>query len=345
MTSLSRRLRIAAATVVTVFVLVAAVALAWEWQDRPPVSALGWPVAAPADENGRRVTVTWLGITTLLFDDGETQILTDGTFTRLSAFDVLSRRRVHSDLAAINSGLAEFRVRRLAAIIPLHAHFDHAMDAGHVANRTTAIVLGSESAANIARGAGVPVNQYQILADGESRQFGDFTITLLESAHAPLGPGDDEWFAGTITEPLQQPARVSDWKAGTCWSVLIAHPQGTALVQGSAGFIPDKLADREADVALLSIAGLAGLGHEYTDRYWAETVAATGATRVFPIHFDDYTRPFGELVLPPRLIDDVPTTARRLTSLAAITSTTIQRLPPGRPVPLFGVGPTQPTNP
>ncbi|HET6629214.1 MAG TPA: hypothetical protein VFG91_05540 [Woeseiaceae bacterium] len=337
MASLSRWLRITAVSVATVLVLAAA-ALALEWQDRPPVSALGWPVATPADDSGGRVTVTWLGITTLLFDDGETQILTDGTFTRLSAFDVLSQRRVYSDLAAINSGLAEFRVNRLAAIIPLHAHFDHVMDAGYVANRTTGIVLGSESAANVARGAGVPVSQYQILADGESRQFGDFTITLLESAHAPLGPGDETWFAGAITEALEQPARVSDWKAGICWSVLIEHPQGTALVQGSAGFIPGKLAGVQADVALLSVAGLSGLGREYTERYWAETVAATGATRVFPIHFDDYTQPFGELVLLPEIIDDVPATARRLGALAAATSPPIliQRLPLGHPVPLFG---------
>ncbi len=338
MTRLSRRLRIATVAVATV-VVIAAAATMLAWRERPPVSALGWPVATPVDEPGEHVTVTWLGITTLLFDDGETQILTDGTFTRLGAFDILLRRRVSSDLAAINHGLAEFHVKRLAAIIPLHAHFDHVMDAGHVANRTTGIILGSESAANVARGAAVPVSQYQILADGESRQFGDFTITLLETVHAPLGPGDETWFSGTITDALEQPARVSDWKAGTCWSVLIEHPQGSALVQGSAGFVTGKLAEVQADVAFLSVAGLSALGPEYTRQYWAETVTSTGASRVFPIHFDDYTRPFGELALLPTIVDDTPATARWLTDLS--TTTTLQRLPLGHPVPLFGVGPTQ----
>ena len=340
MTRMLRRPGIVAASVALVAVI-AAGAFARAWWDRPPVAALGWPVAAAATPGDGGVTVTWLGITTLLFDDGETQILTDGTFTRLSAFDIVSQRRVSSDLAAINHGLASARINRLAAIIPLHAHFDHAMDAGHVANRTTGIVLGSESAANVARGAGVPVSQYQILADGESRQFGDFTITLLESVHAPLGPGDEPWFAGTITEALEQPAPVSDWRAGICWSVLIAHPDGTALVQGSAGFLEGKLEGVEADVAFLSVAGLSGLGRAYTERYWAETVGRTGAARVFPIHFDDYTRPFGELALFPRLIDDVPATARWL---ADLTPADVRRLPLNRPVPLFGVGPTQPTD-
>lgn len=314
----------------------AALGLAQKWQDRPPVSALGWPVAAAADDgDAGQVTVTWLGITTLLFDDGVTQILTDGTFTRLGALDILGRRPVWSDVAGVNAAIARYRMNRLAAIVPLHTHFDHAMDLALVANRTTAIVLGSESAANIARGGQVPVAQYQILADGESRQFGDFTITLIESAHVPIGPGDEPWFPGRIEEPLAQPARVSDWKAGVCWSVLIAHPQGTALVQGSAGWLEGKLEGATADVALVSVAGLAGAGRDYARTFWSETVGRTGARRVFPIHFDDYTRPFGELSVFPRMADDVTQSARWLDGLAAADAVTIERLPLGRPVALF----------
>lgn len=335
MTRLSRWLYTAAISVVAV-VVIAAAAIAWEWRHRPAVSSLGWPVATPAREPDGRVTVTWLGITTLLFDDGETQILTDGTFTRLRAFDIASGRRVYSDVAAINHGLAEFRINRLAAIIPLHGHFDHAMDAGHVANRTSAILIGSESAANVARGSKVPVSQYQTLADGESRQFGNFTITLVESAHAPIGIGDEGWFSGAIIEPLRQPARVSEWKAGMCWSAIIEHPQGTALVQGSGGFVEGKLDGVQADVALLSVAGLAGVGRQYTQHYWAETVIRTGAARVYPIHFDDYTKPFGELVLLPEVIDDVAATARWMHQLAAEPEpVTVERLPLGRPVILY----------
>lgn len=336
MTRLSRWLR-AAVIAVLALLLVAAAGLALEWRDRPPVSALGWPVADAASESTGKLAVTWLGITTLLFDDGETQIMTDGTFTRLGLFEIATGRPVWSDIAGINEGIATFRLDRLAAIVPLHTHFDHAMDSGLVANRTAAIVLGSESAANIARGADVPVSQYQILADGESRRFGDFTITLIESAHAPIGPGDEHWFAGRIEEPLVQPADVSEWKAGVSWSVIIAHPQGTALVQGSGGFIEGKLEGTTADVAFLSIAGLSGLGADYLERYWDETVGRTGATRVYPIHFDDYTRPFGELVLFPELVDDVILTARRVDALAASSGTpvTIERLPLGRPVVLY----------
>lgn len=324
-----------------------AVAAGWlnrKWQERPPVSALPWPVAASVGQAPGRptpgVTVTWLGITTLLFDDGDTQILVDGTFSRPSLAEILLQRPIWSDAATINRALAEFRLNGLAAIIPAHSHFDHAMDSGLVANRTSAMVLGSESTANIARGAGVPVSQYQILADGESRQFGAFTVTLVASRHAPVGPGEEGWFEGVIEEPLRQPARAMDWRTGVAWSVFVAHPAGTALVQGSAGFVEDALPADSADVVMLGIAGLAGLGRDYLQQYWEETVRRTGASQVYPVHYDDFTRPFGEVALFPILVDDVVTTASWIEELAADgeNPVTVRRLPFGEPVDLYADG-------
>lgn len=311
--------------------------VAWRWQERPEAAQLGWPVASSTSESAERVTVTWLGITTLLFDDGETQILIDGTFSRPALIDILLQRRVYSDAATINAALAEFRINRLAAIIPVHSHFDHAMDAGFVANRTRAVVLGSESTANIARGADVPVSQYQILAGGETRQFGQFTIKLIESRHAPIGVDDEAPFPGTIDEPLVQPARIGEWREGGAWSVLIGHPKGTALVQGSGGFLEGALEGENADVVMLGVAGLASLGPRYVGEYWRETVVATGAIRVFPVHYEDFTQPFGEVLLPPAIVDDLPKTAKWLDELAADRRhpVNISTLPFGQPIAIY----------
>lgn len=311
--------------------------VAWRWQERPEVAQLDWPVASSTSESAERVTVTWLGITTLLFDDGETQLLVDGTFSRPGLFDLLSQRRVHSDAATINAALAEFRINRLAAIIPVHSHFDHAMDAGFVANRTQAVVLGSESTANIARGADVPVSQYQILADGETRQFGRFTIKLIESRHAPIGFGDGPPLSGTIDKPLTQPAPIRHWREGGTWSVLISHPKGTALVQGSGGFVEGALAGETADVVMLGVAGLASLGPRYVGEYWRETVVSTKATRVFPVHYEDFTQPFGEVRLFPDIVDDLPKTAKWLNELAADRRhpVSISTLPFGQTVAIY----------
>ncbi len=333
---LLRRIRMIAVLLLALAVVATAV-VARLWQNRADLADLGWEEAIPNNNAAGSVTVTWFGISTLLFDDGETQILIDGAFTRVPLARILSFRRVSSDIDTINHTLAEYRMNRLAAIVPVHSHFDHAMDVGHVANRSTAVVLGSESTAYIARGADVPVDQSQILASGESRQFGDFTITLLDSKHAPIGFGDNGWLPGPIEEPLVQPARITAWREGVSYSVLIGHPRGTTLIQGSGGFIKDNLRDYSADVVILGIGGLAGLGREYVDELWHETITKVGAHRVFPVHYDDFTRPFGEIQLFPNVLDNVVQTAEWINEIAATDQSPvdIRLLPFGQAIALY----------
>ena len=330
-----RWLRIAAIAAVALTVAVVSVYLRL-LQDRNSVEDLGWPAAEEIAEPGDAVTVTWLGVTTLLFDDSETQILIDGFFTRVGPLE-MSFTKIETDIAAVNHAMAEFRINRLAAIIPVHSHFDHAMDVGIVSNRSTAVVLGSESTANIVRGSQLPVNQYQILADRETRQFGDFTIRLIASKHAPVADGKSHYFPGSIASPLQQPAHVGAWKTGVPWSIEISHPRGTTLVQGSAGFIRNNLNDIQADVVMLGLGGLQALGQDYARAYWHETVVATNASRVYPIHYDDFTLPFGEIALFPTVVEDMLPAARWIDEFAANEDTpaSVNLLPFGRRIVLY----------
>ena len=55
---------------------------------------------------------------------------------------------------------------------------------------------------------------------------------------------------------------------------------------------------------MLATFGLENFGREYTEKYWLSLVTSTGAKRVLPIHFDDYTRPFGNVELSPRILDN-----------------------------------------
>lgn len=338
MKNLARWLRLSVRAIIALAVI-ALGAVWWLWQDRPELSELEWPVADAAVEPADAVAVTWLGVSTLLFDDNETQILIDGLFTHPGIRDHLSRE-ISSDIANINYVIARFRIDHLAAIVPVHSHFDHAMDIGMVANRSSAVVLGSESTANIALGANVPVDQYQILANGESRKFGDFEITLIVSRHAPLAGGGKPWFPGKISKPLVQPAPTSEWKEGLTYSVLIAHPRGTTLIQASAGYLKGNLDPVSADVVMLGVAGLSRLGRDYTAEYWRETVTAVGANRIYPIHFDDFTRPFGEVALFPRFVDDAVVAAGWINDIAVSGESfdnppDIQLLPFGKSVILY----------
>lgn len=298
--------------------LLVSILLVVQWNNRPLLSDVAWPPYPEFEALPDAVTVTWLGVSTLLFDDGETQILIDGFISRPSVADILFDVPVRSNAAEINFVLDEYDMRRLAAIIPTHSHFDHAMDIAAIANRSSASILGSDSTAQIARGAGVPEDQISVIGKEGSFVFGNFTVTMIASAHAPIGWGGAVPFAGEVTEPLTLPAPVSAWRSSKNYSIIVAHPQGTTLVQGSAGFLPGALDKVQADVVMLGTWGLDSLGHSYAEQYWLALVTSTGAKRILPIHFEDYTRPFGEIELSPRLLDDFVATASHFEQIRAI---------------------------
>ena len=259
-------------------------------QDTTVRTLPGVPVLAPPDETPA-VSVTWYGVTTLLFDDGETQILVDGFVSRPRFEDLDSL--AEPDAAQIER-MAAGVFDRVAMVTPVHSHFDHAMDVGAVAVATGATVVGSESTANIARGAGVDEARIAVVEERHRQRFGEFAVELIRSAHAPLVNGGPP-IPGTIDAPLTPPARIGDWKEGGSYTIVVEHPAGTALIQGSAGYVEGRLAGTPADVVYLGIGGLGSLGKDHAAAYFEEIVGPTGAQCVVPIHWDDFTLPFGEI--------------------------------------------------
>lgn len=326
------------AFVAAALAVVIAVILVLLWRDRPSLAAIDWPPPTIASvDTVDAVTVTWLGVTTLLFDDGETQILIDGFFSRPTLADILLRRSVNIDAPQIDFVMNEYRMRRLAAIIPVHSHFDHAMDIGAIANRSSASILGSESTAQIARGAGVPEDQIVIVKNRDSFEFGNFKVTMYLSRHAPIGWRGSVPLDGVISDALVLPQPISAWRMGGAYSIIIEHPQGTAVVQGSAGFNKYALRDTGADVLFLGVGQLESLGRDYAEIYWQHTVTATGSRSVYPIHYDDITKPFGTVELAPRFIDNFETTASWLTEFRQRwdRDTTLYLPEFGKPIAIF----------
>ena len=113
------------------------------------------------------------------------------------------------------------------------------------------------------------------------RFFGRFQITLLASGHVPsrLAP------MGDIENPLKPPAWWGQYKEGGSYSVLIEHDRKSILVQGSAGFKPEALKGRHADVVFLGIGQLGNQDDAYREHYWQQVVAAVRPRRVIPIHW------------------------------------------------------------
>ena len=252
-----------------------------------------WAVSGTREIPVGSVTVRYTGTSTLLFSDGETDWMIDGWFTRPGPLEV-ALGSIEPDLDAIEFGLAKNHVERLAVVIPVHSHYDHAMDSPEVARRTGAMLLGSESTANIGRGWGLDEAQIRVAVDREPLRFGHFEITLIETKHFQFpDPAVYERALARpeIEEPLVPPVSTFDYRVGKAYAVHVSHPSGSWLIQGSAGYIEGGLEGYSADVLFLGTGGLGIQTADYREDYWRETVETTGATRLIPIHWDSLTGP------------------------------------------------------
>jgi len=254
--------------------------------------------------NHTKVKIKYYGTATLLFDDGTTQIMSDGFFSRPSVTDLLWRE-FSPNTQLLEQVVKQEKLQRLAAIFPVHSHHDHAMDSAPLAELTGAQVLGSQSTAYIAQGWGLPLQQIKIAENQQRYQYGDFSVRLIPSRHVAMpsflahhiGMGEK------LKRPLLQPARMSDYKEGTSYSVHIQHPQASYLIQGSANYVLGALKGLNADTVFLGVAGLSGKTDRYIESYLKETVLAVKAKTVVPIHWESFTKPASNQTLPVRLDD------------------------------------------
>lgn len=267
---------------------------------------------APAAPNAP-LSLTWLGVSTLLIDDGSSALLTDGYFSRPGLARV-QFGKVAPVPARVDGCLARAGIRDLAAVIAVHTHIDHVLDSPLVAERTGAVLIGGESAANVGRGHGLTEDRLVIAVPEQPITLGAYDITLIESRHCP-----PDRFPGSITSPVAPPVRVTAYRCGEAWSVVVVHrPSGRrVLIVGSAGFVPGALASHRAEVVYLGVGQLGLQPHGYLVDYWAETVRAVGAKTVVLTHWDDFFRPLSKpLRTLPYAGDDLDVSIRVLDELA-----------------------------
>lgn len=280
---------------------------------RPDIGQYADRFDAPAAES-EGLSVTWMGVATLLIDDGSSALMTDGYFSRPSLAKIAAGKVAPSP-ARVDGCLARAKVSRLAAVIPVHTHIDHVLDSALVADRTGAQLVGGQSAANVGRGHGLPQDRIVVAVDGEPIRLGAYDVTLIESHHCP-----PDRFPGVIGEPVTPPVKASVYRCGESWSTLVRHrPTGRRLlIQGSAGFVKGALAGHRADAVYLSVGQLGLQPRSYVVDYWTETVRAVGARRVILIHWDDFFRPLTKpLRALPYAGDDLNVSVRILDELAA----------------------------
>lgn len=259
------------------------------------------------------LSVTWAGVSTLLVDDGTSAVLTDGFFSR-PALPTVVLRKLAPSLPRIEGCLARLGVDKLEAVLPVHSHFDHAMDSAVVAERTGARLVGGTSTVQVGIGGGLDPERTVTVTPGEAVSLGAYDVTLFESEHCP-----PDRFPGIITEPVVPPVKVAAYKCGEAWSTLVHHRPSDRrlLIVGSAGAVPGALAGQRAEVVYLGIGQLGLQSEQYFESYWAETVRTVEARRVVLIHWDDFFRPLHKpLRALPFAGDDLDVSMRLLSRLA-----------------------------
>ena len=230
--------------------------------------------------------VTFFGTTTLLFDDGRDQILFDCHFTRPSLMKYISGSE-GTDTALADELLRLHPMDRLKAMFISHTHHDHVMDAPYVANKTGAVIYGSSSAMNVAKGGNVPEEQTIEFKAGETYTVADYRIKVITSLHSkPTILNND--LGETIDAPLVQPAKLRDYKEGGSFDFIVEHAGKTYIIRPSFNYIEGQLDGYHADVLFLGTAGLAKADEATEQKFFEETIEKVSPKLVIPLHWDNF---------------------------------------------------------
>jgi L-ascorbate metabolism protein UlaG (beta-lactamase superfamily) len=230
--------------------------------------------------------LTFLGTAGFVVEGGGRTLVLDPFVTRPDLLTTLFGRLVPDEAAIAR------HVPHADEVLLGHAHHDHALDGPIVCRQTGARLVGSESALNLGRAAGLPESQL-VRADGPLR-CGNVTVTPLLSRHGkalfgrvPL-PGD-------IPRPPPWPPRLRDLRHGPVYNWLLDLGGTRVLHVDSADYVDEALEP-------VDILCLCAVGRQYRRDYTRGIVARTRPKVVIPCHWDDFTLPFDA---PPRQLPGV----------------------------------------
>ena len=251
--------------------------------------------------------VHFFGVSTLLFDNGQEQILIDGFFSRPSLWQVLTSK-LSSNSNLISDLIQQYELHRTQAVVVSHSHYDHALDLAEIAKQLPqSIIMGSTSSLNIVQNQPqIKTSQLQTVKPWMPQKFNHFQITAIPSQHTPPTLVNND-LGEKITHSFHLPAKFSEFKEGGSFDYLIEHQGQRILVKASTGFIPKQYQNMQVDVLFLGIAQLSKQSKQYQQQYLNETLATLKPKLVIPIHWDDFFQPLdSSLIFLPRFADNVP---------------------------------------
>jgi L-ascorbate metabolism protein UlaG (beta-lactamase superfamily) len=235
------------------------------------------PESRTASAVDQRVQLNWLGNAGWEIRAGKTIILIDPFLTRREASTSAAWKTDEEAVLSVIKG-ADY-------IFAGHSHADHIADIPFIAKRFGSKVIGSRTTTNIALTAGVDRAQLTTISGGESLDFKDFSVQVVESRHGVLNrggrrrqPRPDE-----VLKPWSGPIMGNAFVEGGSYLYCFTFGKQRILHQSTGNFIEEKLIGLHPDVAVLAATG---------DYDWTEAIKILRPKIVIIHHHDNWRVPF-----------------------------------------------------
>lgn len=240
------------------------------------------------------IRLTYLGNAGWEITDGRKIVLVDPFLTQFARWTPTGPAPdiAPTDLYPADTALINKHVQRADYIVITHGHPDHALDAGYISRRTGAVIIGHETAANLARAYGVPDTSLITVIGGEDYEFGDFSLRVIPNIHSALDHkqyyNNGRGIVGTAPRGLRAPLRRKDYVEGGNLAYLLRMGGHEVLIMGSMNYIEREMDGLRPDIALVGANSQRLEIHDYTGRL----MRALGKPAVvIPSHADAYGNP------------------------------------------------------
>lgn len=249
-----------------------------------------------------QVTLEYMGAAGWRITDGITVILVDPYISRIIGpppplAPPYSRlpgdtRHVYGwdDVAPPDFEAIDSHVPIANFILVTHTHYDHVLDVPHIAAKTHAVVIGTESTENVLRAYSVPEQQLITVRGGEDYDFGTLSVKVIPSLHSPL---DHKHYFSSETTPagMKAPLTLQQMHPeGGTLAYLIRFDGHQILAFGGMNYIEREIEGLEPDVVLVGASSSRKEIYDYTGRLMR---ALHYPPLVLPTHWDNFFAPYG----------------------------------------------------